>query len=119
MDEEYSKHKKDAVDEGGVAKKVLPHLHPLVLQFHKKKSLIEVVGRNNPKDVVPEEVAEDTKECTTKDVVPKEVAEATKEDELYSTKEDEFYSNFCPKEDDLWRALDEEIEQIEQFLSKK
>ena len=96
-----SKHKKDEV--APTAKKVLPHLPPLVLQFHKKKSS---VGRNTPK------------EGTTKDVVTTEGATKEVEDE-YSTREDDFYSNFCPKEDDLWRSLEEEVAAIQQFLSKK
>ena len=50
-----------------------------------------------------------TKEGATKDVDHKEVAEATKEDLFYST--------FCPKEDDMWRALEEEMSEIEKFLS--
>ena len=75
------------------------------LQFHKKRSPVEVMGET-PKEGTTKDVR---KEGATKDVDHKEVAEATKEDLFYST--------FCPKEDDMWLALEEEVSEIEKFLT--
>ena len=41
------------------------------------------------------------------------------DDKQYDTKEDMFYMNFCPTEDDMWLALNEEVDAIEKFLLKK
>ena len=80
-------------------KRVLPHLNPLLTEFREgKRSLADILGDED------------------KNVASKKAKMEKKSKE----NEEEFYASFVPKSDDMWEALEEEVDAIEKFfLSKK
>ena len=79
-------------------KRVLPHLNPLLTEFREgKRSLADILGD------------EDKNVASKREKLEKKSKE----------NEEEFYASFVPKSDDVWEALEEEVDAIEKFFLSK
>ena len=84
--------------------KILPHLNPKLTAYRKKLEEKEALEKEDQEDQEDQEDEEDEKD------------EEDKSDEEEETDEQLFYSTFVLKSDDLWEALTEEEEKIEEFF---
>ena len=75
--------------------KILPHLNPKLTAYRKKLEEKEALEKEDQED------------------------QEDKNDEEEETDEQLFYSTFVLKSDDLWEALTEEEEKIEEFFKMR